>query len=299
VAQAQPAVVVRPPSLPQGWRVSPPPGLGNGMLGLAAMVAGAYLASTRLQEGRPVPGVPQALRVLRWALLSLAGATAAAGRAMQRALEPPAPPPTRLLRRRRAVGPRDVPGTALVDDHPDYANAAAALAARQAAAEEAAYLAAAAAPAAPASAAGAPDVPGAKPRRLSEEELQQRIAVMKGEVSPRTPVPQVGTTQCDRRFCFVLWGCGAATRVGGGGGCNHLLLSHGTELPARFCCRCPRSGLRLASCLWACRSPRATPSPAASMVSGVQRWRRFEWALPGSLPSLEQCFQLRPSPVLP
>lgn len=59
----------------------------------------------------------------------------------------------------------------------------AALEEEEEAAEEAAYLAAVAA---------GRSQPTAKPRKLSEDEVQQRIAVMKGEVSPRAPVPQVG-----------------------------------------------------------------------------------------------------------
>ncbi|EFN54135.1 hypothetical protein CHLNCDRAFT_58231 [Chlorella variabilis] len=191
-AQAQQvALVVRPPSVPDSWRVQQP-GLATGALGLAALVAGASLANSRIKEGRPVPGVTELGRLLRWAVHTLAGATAAvgrgaavAGRAVQQALEPP---PAPAPRRRRTLTPRPeecaAGAAAVVGKRQEYAAAAAAasLAARQAAAQEAAYLSAAGGP--------APQAPHGKAQRLSEDELQQRIAVMKGEVSPRTPVPQ-------------------------------------------------------------------------------------------------------------
>lgn len=249
-AQAQQvALVVRPPSVPDSWRVQQP-GLATGALGLAALVAGASLANSRIKEGRPVPGVTELGRLLRWAVHTLAGATAAvgrgaavAGRAVQQALEPP---PAPAPRRRRTLTPRPeecaAGAAAVVGKRQEYAAAAAAasLAARQAAAQEAAYLSAAGGP--------APQAPHGKAQRLSEDELQQRIAVMKGEVSPRTPVPQVGGLALTCAAC----GCHAG-RLPGTAALALAPAAAAPHPPALLCPACSPA---------APRTPQAAPGPA-------------------------------------
>lgn len=285
--QAQPVVVVRPPSVPESWRVAQP-GLSSGLLGLAALVAGAHLARTRLKDARRIPGVAELGRVLRWTVHTLAGATALANRALLRAVlhaleaQPDSPPPQQRRRPATALASSPAPGSPLVDEQSEYGNAAAALAARQVAAEEAAYLAAMAAAVAPASPA-----PAASPkpaRRLSEDELQQRIAVMKGEVSPRTPVPQVGAEVASGvgapLSCLLLACAMMPVRLCFCAGCFQcwpaaVSLFVDQAHPFFFLPAC--SALPRASCRWGCQSPpMATASLAASMVS-AKRYTDPPW----------------------
>ncbi|KAL4429383.1 hypothetical protein ABPG77_005157 [Micractinium sp. CCAP 211/92] len=196
-------VASAPPPLPIAF-VQAQPAVATGVLGAAAIAGGLVLAGPRLvgRDGLAAKAGGQLLRGVRWTAAALLGATVAASRvlygaasgAVQGAAKAAAPPAAPVPRKapvpvpaapaapRRAAQPEGKP------QPQKGAMAPAELAARLAeleeeeeAAEEAAYLAAIAA---------SRSEPQPKARKLSEEEVQQRIAVMKGEVSPRAPAPQ-------------------------------------------------------------------------------------------------------------
>ncbi|KAL4458611.1 hypothetical protein ABPG75_013476 [Micractinium tetrahymenae] len=204
------AVATAPPPLPVAF-VQAQPAVATGVLGVAAIAGGLVLAGPRLmgRDGLAAKAGVQLLRGVRWTAAALLGAAVAASRvlygaasgAVQGAARAAAPPLAPVQQRAptpapaapvASVAPRR-PASPAGKPRAEYsAVAPAELAARLAAledeednedaAEEAAYLAAVAAT-------RGQQAP-AKPRRLSEEEVQQRIAVMKGEVSPRAPAPQ-------------------------------------------------------------------------------------------------------------
>lgn len=149
------------------------PGSNAAGLGLAALLAGMLLASPT-GRANVVGGV-------RWTLGAVVGTAVGAATVAWRA--------ARSIRLPKLPNRREEYAAAAAA----AAAKAAAEAARRAVAEEMSYLTAAAAtPPSPAVAAASAGKAGGATgaRRLSEDEVQQRIAVMKGEAGPRAPTPQ-------------------------------------------------------------------------------------------------------------
>lgn len=291
-------VAAAPPPLPVAF-VQAQPAVATGVLGAAAIAGGLVLAGPRLvgRDGLAAKASVQLLRGVRWTAAALLGATVAATRvlcgaasgAVQGAARAAVPPPSPAAHRAPAPAPkapaavRCASPSAVKPQAEEYdAVAPAELAARLAAleeeedaAEEAAYLAALAA--------SRSQAPAAKPRKLSEEEVQQRIAVMKGEVSPRAPVPQARNwtgSELDGggHGCMAVQGAPWEPPGDGQAVASHCPQVCMLHCPPRQARLLPLSGLPALTLSRTSAAPRAAPTAAEqAQARGRPHHRQQVW----------------------